>query len=54
VYLKNACTNLMHEFWTPEQFLSMYVHKHLVMEGQPPLSPTLSPVCFYLLEHSNP
>jgi hypothetical protein len=31
-----------------EQFLTMYVRKHLLFEGQPPISPNLSPVDFYL------
>jgi hypothetical protein len=53
VFKKNACTDVMNEFSTSKQFLSMYVHKHLVFEGQPPLSPNLSPVDFYLYGYPN-
>jgi len=43
-----ACANLMHDFCTSEQLLSMYVSKHVVFEGQPPLEPNLNPLDFYL------
>jgi hypothetical protein len=34
-----------------KKFISVYVHEHLVFDVQPPRSPDLSPLDFYLWGH---